>query len=98
MESKMALSYSAPKHIQLKIERQLAVLLRLGLSRSSHYSRIKEGLLPPSISLGSRAVGYFEHETNTVLAAMIAGKSKDEIKELVKSLVAQRQELVGTSL
>jgi len=90
--------FTPPKHIQLKLERKPDVLSRTGFSRSTLHTRIEEGLFVPPISLGSRAVAFFELETNTVIAAMIAGKSKDEIKELVKSLVAQRQELVGTSL
>jgi len=68
------------------------------LSRSTFYLNLKAGLLPPSISLGEKSVGYIEHEYETVLEAMIAGNNNEEIKALVKSLVKQRQELITTQL
>ena len=77
----------------LKFERKSETLKRYALSSSTFYVRIKEGLIPPPVSLGERAVGFPEHETNAVLSAMIAGKSKDEIKALVALLVDQRKNL-----
>ena len=65
-----------------------------GLGKSSFYDRIKNGLLPPSISLGGRAVGWVECELNTVLKAMVSGKNEIEIKALVIELTEQRQLLV----
>ncbi len=62
-----------------------------GLSKSTLRRRIKDGLFVPPCSLGDRAVAYLESEVNTVLSAMAAEKGTDEIKELVKFLVAQRQ-------
>ena len=62
-----------------------------GLSKSTLRRRIQEGLFVPPCSLWDRAVAYLESEVNTVLSAMAAEKSTDEIKILVKSLVAQRQ-------
>lgn len=82
---------------QLKIERKFEILARYGLSSSTLHVRINEGLIPPPISLGDRAVGFPEHETSAVLAAMIAGSSKAEIKVLVASLVEQRQSLLCNS-
>jgi prophage regulatory protein len=46
--------------------------------------------MPKPISLGSRAVGYLQHEVDSVLFARIAGKNNEQIKELVKSLMAKR--------
>jgi len=77
----------------IKIIRLSEVLNVLPLSRTTMYLKVKNGLLPPAISLGEKAVGYIEHEYQTVLASMIAGDSEDEIKELVKTLINDRQKL-----
>ncbi len=78
----------------LKIQRQREVLEQYGFKKSTLYTRINEGLVPRPISLGGRrAVGWIEHETQAVIAAMCAGKSQDEIKQLVVELVAQRSQL-----
>jgi len=61
------------------------------ISRSTAFTQLKEGLLPPSISLGQRSKGYIVSELDAVLSARIAGCSDEEIKELVKTLVAQRK-------
>ena len=61
-----------------------------GMAKSSYYDRLKNGLLPSSISLGGRNVGYVLSELHTVLKAMIRGDSEEEIKALVKDLVKQR--------
>jgi predicted DNA-binding transcriptional regulator AlpA len=46
----------------LKIQRQREVLEQYGFKKSTLYTRIKEGLVPPAISLGGlRAVGCIEH-------------------------------------
>lgn len=76
---------------QLRIERKPETLSRYGLSRSTFHARIIDGLIPPPISLGDRAVGFPSHETDQVIAFMMAGKSKDEIRLLVEHLVEQRQ-------
>lgn len=73
-----------------KLERLPEAIKRYGLSRSTFYSRIKEGLIPPQVSLGDRAVAWIEHENTAVIAAMIAGKSKDEIRSLITSLIEKR--------
>ena len=79
----------------LKIERKPAVLQRIGLSRSTLHSRIQQGLWCPPISLGARAVGFLEHETDELIAAHINGYSPEQLKDLVKSLVAERSTLLG---
>lgn len=83
--------------LKLKIERKSETLIRYGFSSSTLHVRIKEGLIPPPISLGGRAVGFPEHETSAILAAMIAGQSKNEIKALVTSLIEQPKELQGVN-
>jgi prophage regulatory protein len=76
---------------QINIVRRPEVLKRLGISNTCLHSRINKGLLPPSIPLGVRSVGWLEHELDQVLAAMVAGKSEEHIKALVGHLIDQRK-------
>ena len=50
-------------------------------------------LLPPSIQLGPRSVGWVETEINAVNVARILGKTDEEIKSLVMRLVKERVHL-----
>lgn len=70
--------------------RKPVVLKALGLSNSTFYERISKGEIPPGVSLGGRSVAWPDYEVKAVLTAIIAGKSQDEIKELVNQLVEQR--------
>ena len=69
-----------------------AVKSQSGLSRSTLYLRISEGLWTKPISLGGRSVGWPANEVTVLNAARIAGKSDDEIRELVFALEAEREE------
>jgi prophage regulatory protein len=62
-----------------------------GLSKSTIYKRIADGLLPKPISLGARAVGWPDSELEAITDAQIAGKSEQEIKSLVIFLSEQRK-------
>ena len=62
-----------------------------GDSRSTLYLKIKDGTFPPPVSLGARSVGWPSYEINAINAARIAGKSKDEIRALVKELITARK-------
>ncbi len=72
------------------ILRMPAVKSESGLSRSTIYLRIAEGLWTKPVSLGVRAVGWPSDEVDALNAARIAGKSDDEIRELVTKLEAAR--------
>jgi prophage regulatory protein len=61
-----------------------------GLAKGTIRNRIIDGLLPPPIDLGGRAVGWIESECLIVLDAMIAGMPPIEIKALVQELIANR--------
>lgn len=76
---------------QLKFIKTDLVIERTALSKSALYRRVKDGSFVPPLSLGRRAVAYLESEVDTVLSALVAGKSLEEIKVLVKQLVNQRQ-------
>ena len=79
----------------LQVERKSEVLQRIGLSRSTLHSKIQKGLWCPPIPLGARAVGFIEYETDELIAAHINGYSPDQLRELVKNLVAERALPVG---
>ena len=67
------------------------VLARRGRSRSQHYREIAEGLAPPPVLRpGCKIATWPAHELDAVSAAEIAGASPDEIRALVRDLVAQR--------
>jgi len=68
-----------------------AVLADTGLSRSTIYLRIAQGVFTHPVSLGARAVGWPAHEVRTINAARIAGKSEAEVRELVRSLELARK-------
>ena len=77
--------------MNIQIVKQPSLLEQFAFSKSTLFSQIKQGLMPKPIPLGDRAVGYLQHELDSVLSARIAGQSNAQIKELVKSLVAQRK-------
>ena len=62
----------------------------LGLCKSSIYLKIKQGLLPPPVQIGERAVAWPSREIEMVIAAQISGKPEGVIKALVCQLVADR--------
>lgn len=68
-----------------------AVKSESGLSRSTIYLRIAQGLWPKPVNLGVRAVGWPSAEIAALNAARIAGKSDDEIRALVVKLEAARK-------
>jgi len=62
----------------------------MGISRSTVYLRIKQGLMPPPVKLGERSSAWPNYEISAINAARIAQKSNDEIRELVAHLQRQR--------
>lgn len=61
-----------------------------GLSRTTHYQQIADGLFPPPVRIGARAVGWPANEVEAINAARIAGRSESDIRELVKRLLRER--------
>lgn len=62
-----------------------------GISRSTLYLRVSQGLWPKPVRLGLRAVGWPSDEVAAMNAARIAGKTDEEIRELVLKLEASRK-------
>lgn len=71
-----------------------AVKTESGLSRSTLYLRITQGLWTKPISLGGRSVGWPASEVITLNAARIAGKTDDEMRVLVQTLEADRKKVM----
>ena len=61
-------------------------------SDASPYNAIRDGLLTVGVAIGQRSRGWPDYEVKAIAAARIAGKSDDEIRELVKTLHAQRRQ------
>lgn len=68
-----------------------AVQEKTGDSRSTIYIRIANGLFPKPVKIGPRSRGWPDYEVDTINAARIAGKTDDEIRELVIQLESARK-------
>jgi prophage regulatory protein len=68
-----------------------AVKSESGLSRSTIYLRIAEGLWTKPVRLGARAVGWPSDEVAAINAARIGGKTDEEVRALVVKLEAARK-------
>jgi prophage regulatory protein len=77
------------------ILRMPAVKTESGLSRSTIYLRVSQGLWTKPVSLGYRAVGWPSDEVEALNAARIAGKTDDEIRVLVATLEAARKDAMA---
>jgi prophage regulatory protein len=62
-------------------------------SDASIYNAIRDGLWTTGVSIGQRAKGWPDYEVDAIITARIAGKSDDQIRDLVKVLHAKRTEL-----
>ena len=69
-----------------------AVIDQSGLSRSSIYDLAQRGLFPPPVKAGPKLALWVRSEISAWCAAQIAGKSEDEIKALIMSLVVARKD------
>lgn len=73
---------------------RLAKVLSLnGLSRSTIYSHVSQGLWTKPVSLGARAIGWPASEVAAINNARIAGKTDAQIKALVIELEVARKNM-----
>lgn len=72
------------------IQRLIKAKEKLGVSRSTFYLQISDGLITKPVQIGARAVGWPSNEIEAILNARIAGKPIAEIKALVRELECQR--------
>ena len=59
-------------------------------SDASVYNAIRSGLFTTGVAIGQRAKGWPDFEAQIIAAAMVAGKSETEIREIVNMLHAMR--------
>lgn len=69
-----------------------AVKARTGLSRSTLYNHVSQGMFTRQVPIGERAVGWPEGEVDTIVSARIAGQSDEDIRKLVAKLEATRKQ------
>ncbi|RUO79099.1 helix-turn-helix transcriptional regulator [Pseudidiomarina taiwanensis] len=81
-----------------RIVRFPEVIKITGWSKSTIYNRLKVGLFPKPVSLGARSVGFVESELQEYMHAVIAGLSDDELRQVARSLSAQRFKLYQTKI
>jgi prophage regulatory protein len=67
------------------------VIKETGLSRSTIYLNIGNGLLTHPVKIGKRAVGWPRYEILEINSARISGNNDEEIKLLVIKLEAARK-------
>ncbi|MEJ0006025.1 MAG: hypothetical protein WDM77_06455 [Steroidobacteraceae bacterium] len=65
------------------------ILSARGARRTKLYDDIKRGTWPPLVKLG-RASVQPQHEVELMVAAIVAGKTDDELQGLVRKVVANR--------
>jgi prophage regulatory protein len=65
--------------------------IRGNRSHSSHYSDIKNRTWTTPVKIGPRSSGWPEYEVIQLNQARIAGKSEEEVRELVLQLEASRK-------
>lgn len=70
------------------------VLAARGKSRSAHYLDIQRGLFTRPVAIGARAVGWPASEVEALNVARIAGKTDEDIRNLVAKLEADRKTIV----
>lgn len=68
--------------------------LRTGYKKSARAQKVRDGLLPPPVLLGGRASAFIAAEIDAVIAARANGASDDEVRALVRRLVAERAKWV----
>jgi len=80
----------------MSILRMTAVLAETGLaSHATIYGDIHAGLFTVPVQISERAVGWPDTEVKAIIAARIAGKTDDQIRELVNKLHQAR--MAGTN-
>ena len=66
------------------------VLSAIGFKASAAYEQINAGTLPPPVACGPRAKRFISDEIEAVVEARVTGATDEEVRALVKRLVAAR--------
>jgi prophage regulatory protein len=68
------------------------------MPNSTLFAHVRSGTLTPPIKIGVRSTAWLHHEVEAILRARIAGKTTEEIKTLVRELVAARSVAVAVAV
>lgn len=80
----------------MAILRMPAVKVEMGYrSHASIYNDIRDGVFTKPVKLSERSVGWPDYEVKALVAAKIAGATKEQARELVSRLHAKRTDSVG---
>jgi prophage regulatory protein len=60
---------------------------------ASVYNAIRAGLFTTGVAVGQRARGWPDYEAQAIAQARVAGKTEDQIRDLVKVLHAKRVDM-----
>ncbi|HAU4893603.1 TPA: AlpA family transcriptional regulator [Aeromonas hydrophila] len=63
-----------PNNIELRFIRIREAIKKTGMSKSSIYDLMAQGLFPKTVSLGGRSVAFVEAEIDAWMAARIAAR------------------------
>jgi prophage regulatory protein len=67
------------------------LIKRSGLSRTSIQRAVANGILPRAVAVSERCRAWPSNEIDAVLQARIAGRSDEELRELVRAMIAARE-------
>ncbi len=67
-----------------------AVCDRTGKPRTTVYREIGDGLLPPGVRIGERAIAWPDDEIDAINLARLRGQTNNEIRNLVTELIDAR--------
>jgi prophage regulatory protein len=83
----------------LNLLRKNRVKERMGYGADSTlYDHAKKELITKPVKIGPRASAWPEYEIDAIVAARIAGKSDDEIREFVRELMRKREFILADVL
>ena len=71
--------------------RKPKVLQKSGHKHATFEARIRAGLFVPPVKISQRSSAWPEDEVDRINAAVVAGKTPEQLRELVKKLVADRK-------
>jgi prophage regulatory protein len=77
----------------LRLLRQSEISKRHLWGRSTLYEHIRTGVFPAPIKASNHTSAWLEHESDAIIVARIMGRTDDELRALVRELVAARATL-----
>lgn len=68
-----------------------AIILTGGRKKATVYADMAAGVFPRPVRIGGRGVAWIKNEVQKIYAARVAGKSDDEIRQIVDALYIARR-------